>query len=47
MLNNRSLWVVNPDEAEIAGIKKFLELEKNARNENAEEIKRLKAQKTI
>jgi hypothetical protein len=42
MLGNRSLWVVNPDETEIACIKKFLELEKNARNENADRIKKIR-----
>ena len=31
MLDNRSLWIVNPDKAEIDSIKRFLELEKNAR----------------
>ena len=32
MLANRSLWIVNPDEAEIGSIKKLLEMEKQARN---------------
>jgi len=31
MLDNRSLWVVNPDKTEIDSIKKLLELEKQAR----------------
>ena len=35
MLSNRSLWIVNPSETEIFNIKKFLELEKNARIENS------------
>jgi len=42
MLGNRSLWIVNPDGTEINSIKKFLELEKNARNKIAEQNKRLK-----
>ena len=31
-INNRSLWIVNPNEREIAAIKKFMELEKQARD---------------
>jgi len=42
MLDNRSLWIVNPDESEISSIKKLLEMEKQARVEIAEQSKRLK-----
>jgi len=42
MLKNRSLWIVNPTETEIDSIKTFLELEKNARIDNAGQSKKHK-----